>query len=546
MYLLGIRRARWGVVLVILLSLVSLPQLASAAPDRPPSRGYHMMAYDAESGQIILHGGLDVTNREFADTWTYDVGSKVWTDVTSPGDPPSGIAMAYDSQSDRTILFVDVEVSCCPVQFYDRNETWAYDSNSNTWENRTPPGSPPPLFGARMAYDAESDRVVLFGGAETWAYDYEANMWIEMTRGLSPGSRDYHGLTYDPQTDRVILFGGSTTDTRTWAYDFETNTWTALSISPFEPRIYHDMVWDAKAERIVLFGGVDYPSETPRDDTWAYDSVLDAWARIETNVGPSPRGWHAMAYDASVDRVVLFGGGETRTRFTDQTWHLDSTNATWTLVGPNPPVAAFSVDPGSPFVNQTLTLDAAASSDSDGTIISYAWDLGDGTRRSGVTVTHTYVSEAVYAVKLTVTDSSWLTDAVEQQVLVGPAPDTEPPVVAISFPQDGAELDSEVITVTGIASDNAAIAKVELSTDGVNWHGTTGTTSWSGTLMLDGGENTITARATDTFGNTATAWVAVSVPTPPDLRLLTYLVVAAVAAAVVVGVFLLIRRKRST
>jgi PKD repeat protein len=77
----------------------------------------------------------------------------------------------------------------------------------------------------------------------------------------------------------------------------------------------------------------------------------------------------------------------------------------WTIViapstGNVAPVATFS---------STCTLlacdfDGSASSDADGTIVSYDWDFGDGTTASGPTASHEYAASGSYTVALTVTD----------------------------------------------------------------------------------------------------------------------------------------------
>jgi PKD repeat protein len=55
----------------------------------------------------------------------------------------------------------------------------------------------------------------------------------------------------------------------------------------------------------------------------------------------------------------------------------------------------------------TCTFSGAGSTDSDGTIVDYAWDFGEpgGALGSGVAVTHTYAAPGSYAVTLTVTDN---------------------------------------------------------------------------------------------------------------------------------------------
>lgn len=66
------------------------------------------------------------------------------------------------------------------------------------------------------------------------------------------------------------------------------------------------------------------------------------------------------------------------------------------------PTAALSAS----IENLSASLDASASADSDGHIVSYAWDFGDGTAKSTTTATttHEYAAAGDYLVKVTVTD----------------------------------------------------------------------------------------------------------------------------------------------
>ena len=66
----------------------------------------------------------------------------------------------------------------------------------------------------------------------------------------------------------------------------------------------------------------------------------------------------------------------------------------------------------------TLSVDASASTDSDGSIASYDWDFGDGTTDTGVTAEHTYASAGSYLVRLTVTDDDGATDQATAAVTV--------------------------------------------------------------------------------------------------------------------------------
>ncbi len=72
------------------------------------------------------------------------------------------------------------------------------------------------------------------------------------------------------------------------------------------------------------------------------------------------------------------------------------------------------------------SLDASASSDSDGSIASYQWNLGDGSTATGETVQHSYTADGSYTVELVVTDDLGLEAQASQSVTVAAA-QPEPP-----------------------------------------------------------------------------------------------------------------------
>lgn len=69
------------------------------------------------------------------------------------------------------------------------------------------------------------------------------------------------------------------------------------------------------------------------------------------------------------------------------------------------PTALASADVTGGDLPVTVTFDGTASSDPDGSLVSYAWTFGDGASASGPVVTHTYTQAGVWTTTLTVTDS---------------------------------------------------------------------------------------------------------------------------------------------
>jgi acetyl esterase/lipase len=93
---------------------------------------------------------------------------------------------------------------------------------------------------------------------------------------------------------------------------------------------------------------------------------------------------------------------------------------------PNSPPMANAGPDLTAYVDQTIDVDGGASADSDGAIVSYSWDFGDGNTAIGATANHTYAAAGVYTVTLTVADDDGATGVDAAEVAVAdPPPNTD-------------------------------------------------------------------------------------------------------------------------
>ena len=98
---------------------------------------------------------------------------------------------------------------------------------------------------------------------------------------------------------------------------------------------------------------------------------------------------------------------------------------------PLPPIAVFEAA----CEDLTCFLDASASFDPDGAIVSYDWDFGDGTHGQGIAREQVFGEPGTYTIVLTVTDQSGISSAFSQTVTLQlptglpPAQSTPPDIV---------------------------------------------------------------------------------------------------------------------
>lgn len=106
---------------------------------------------------------------------------------------------------------------------------------------------------------------------------------------------------------------------------------------------------------------------------------------------------------------------------TDTDGNTDSTVAGVSVTRENrEPSVSFEVIPDTPVVDTIVTFDGSQSTDPDGEISSYQWDLtGDGTQdATGQRVEYTYEEAGSYTVTLTVTDDEGASVTTEREVTI--------------------------------------------------------------------------------------------------------------------------------
>jgi len=317
----------------------------------PGARWVGASAYVTDRWRVYIFGGYN-SSGSLDDTWyhrfinsDYEGIARAtervtlsWVEVTQPTRPaPRDYPqMAYDSQSDVVVLFGGRQSSGY------LGDTWLFYPSNNTWRQVFPAVSPSARGGGGMVYMTKHDKILLFGGAgssgykwDTWLYDVETNTWKVVTTSVHPPGRSgiQYGMVYLEGVDRVILFGGSnvTYYKDVWEYDPNTNTWTQLPDGP-SIRGYHAMAPLPGGNEALLYGGWN-GGGTYYSDTWRY-TYPDGWIMLSPPVSPGPRLIHAMRYDSLSQRCILFGGSPDAVNYRDDTWEFDPVMQTWRQLSP--------------------------------------------------------------------------------------------------------------------------------------------------------------------------------------------------------------------
>ncbi len=329
------------------------PTPTPAAATYPPQRAVLNMVYDRKADAVLMFGGQPKEFEAYDDAWSYKTSTNTWTALSASPLYAKISAVDYDSKAEKVVFYPNVYF-CAGQGVCRMGETHVYDPNTDKSEKVTAKGVPFGLAGANMAYDSESDRFILFGGYdfanqiefdETWAYDLNTNPWTAMNPAKHPAGRNVSQMVYIPTIDRVLLFSGLVSDPvllneptgDTWLYDYNHDTWQQVKPSSAPTRRhYASMVYMSSVDRVLLYGGQTkevYGGVV--GDLWSFNPATLNWEELHPAVSPGERAFHGTAYDSKADKVVLFGGGtDNAGPFTDETWLYDPQANTWTNVTP--------------------------------------------------------------------------------------------------------------------------------------------------------------------------------------------------------------------
>ncbi|MCI4372099.1 MAG: hypothetical protein L3K02_00415 [Thermoplasmata archaeon] len=309
----------------------------------PSARAGMGMVYDPLLGAVVLFGGCtsgQYWNYSCAvvnETWTYSNGN--WTQLHPAVSPPARVqpAMAYDPETGDVLLFGGGTGFPSYLSFQD---TWEFDGAN--WSQVTTNLTPAPSdFGAVMTYDSAIGAIVMYDSGEVYhggpflndTYIFSSGQWSLAASGAGPSPRSAVSFDYDATLGAVVLFGGNQCNNATglcpnlgdtWVYS--NGTWTNASNSGPPARNGGQMAYDPALNASLLLSG--HNGFTYYDDAWSFSGA--GWTELSSaNVGPDPSEGAGLVYDTASRQMVLFGGYDADDPqfngsqfFFDQTWTL--------------------------------------------------------------------------------------------------------------------------------------------------------------------------------------------------------------------------------
>ncbi len=294
------------------------------------------LVVDTARDRLVLFGAFS-PGGYVQHLWTRPLSDDAaeWSRIDVSGAGPGSViapTSVYDSVHQRLVV----------LGGYQSDGVWALDlAGVPAWTRlaTADQGPGPYMNGTVAVYDPAGDRVVVVAGSarercEVWAFALGGSPgWSQLAPGGgTPAKRENYHAVYDPLRRRMLMFAGSNGRADLWALSLGASpVWDSLATTgepapellqgaaAFNP--VHDCMVISNGIRLTAPGGAT-------DETWVIQfGGVPTVRRIVPPTRPLARNGPCMAYDATRDRFVMFGGG------ISDTWSLKlGADSTWRMI----------------------------------------------------------------------------------------------------------------------------------------------------------------------------------------------------------------------
>ncbi|HVN80875.1 MAG TPA: kelch repeat-containing protein [Terriglobia bacterium] len=317
----------------------------STASSGPEARAGHFTVYDPETGWVIVGGGYN--RRDLTDMWAYDAAKDRWQRLK--GETPVGFYLTADlAAQQRLILLVTStrkpgDTMDCNVLFPVRT-TYAYRLDRRTVVLEHSPTQPQTSLPKRPPTGATETT----GAQESTRRQAQArrlaslpeNKWVHLVdpARVAP-TRTWGSATFDMDRGQILYWGGEHCGYEgndVDAYDVAAHTWRSMDASPEYP----ERLWNHG----VRLSGVTFqgkPWTVHGRKMYAYDPVsrkliMVRPIRLTTGYDPEPLRLFPVVLTSEYQsfRDALVNPPSSYVKHV--TWTYDPDSARWELLGPAP------------------------------------------------------------------------------------------------------------------------------------------------------------------------------------------------------------------
>lgn len=286
----------------------------------PPPRENATMLYDSRRDRMVLYGGSNSdTTPTDSSVWVLEFSSTlpVWEILPVEGPGPGPMT--------KHAAILDAVDDCMIVAGSGTNGTWKLTLGTPArWSPVIASGTPPPVrFDHTAIYDADHQRMIVFGGSspfsnsplsDVWSLSLAgAPVWTQVTPTAGPpyGGRAQHAAVFDSRHHRMVVTGGKSQfnaiESDTWELSLVPGgeTWSLITATNPAYRLEFPAAYDSLRDRLVVHGG---QVNDTRNDLAVLPLGGDfTWSTIAPQVPGAPSR-PGIAIDPSRQRIWLYAG----------------------------------------------------------------------------------------------------------------------------------------------------------------------------------------------------------------------------------------------